>query len=176
MVLELTRWSMTWIVAVDFALHYACRANPTFVIELFSVAVFSARLTFLVGLRLRTVCCPSPATRAVVLSPKLTVHQIQARLRPRIVEPGEALHCGVCKLPLAAGETTIGLRCRHCFHDACLRQWLLVRNKCPACAATAISFSPVTPASARRRTTGVWLELELPPRMQTLPVESPIQI
>lgn len=41
--------------------------------------------------------------------------------------------CSICLLDMEPGEQVKELNCNHCYHDECLRQWLLVSTLCPLC-------------------------------------------
>ena len=41
--------------------------------------------------------------------------------------------CNVCLEMYKEGQISIKLDCGHCFHEACIVQWLKMRNTCPVC-------------------------------------------
>jgi len=41
--------------------------------------------------------------------------------------------CAICKIEWSEGEEATSLPCTHCFHPACIEQWLSQRNFCPLC-------------------------------------------
>ncbi|XAR61789.1 hypothetical protein NMG60_11016307 [Bertholletia excelsa] len=49
--------------------------------------------------------------------------------------------CCICRDDYADGEELAKLDCRHIFHFSCIRQWLMQKNTCPICKATAVAIS-----------------------------------
>jgi Ring finger domain len=41
--------------------------------------------------------------------------------------------CVICLDQFAVGELLKQLPCNHCFHSACISQWLAERSTCPIC-------------------------------------------
>ncbi|KMZ56707.1 hypothetical protein ZOSMA_92G00720 [Zostera marina] len=46
--------------------------------------------------------------------------------------------CSICQEQILKTETIVVLDCGHDYHFDCLKQWLLIQNKCPNCRAKAI--------------------------------------
>ena len=62
----------------------------------------------------------------------LTPEQLQALGGKELTE-GLEEQCTVCCCGMEAGETVIGLNCRHSFHQECLLGWLAKEKHCPLC-------------------------------------------
>lgn len=83
----------------------------------------------------------------------LTEDFIQRNLRSRTItlseigidledipSPDHQIHlCTVCQDEYEGGDTIGSLDCGHEYHTACIKQWLVLRNTCPVCKATALS-------------------------------------
>lgn len=41
--------------------------------------------------------------------------------------------CSICLEDISGGETIRKLKCKHCFHDDCLKNWLKFKYYCPNC-------------------------------------------
>ncbi|CAM9394011.1 unnamed protein product [Ectocarpus sp. 12 AP-2014] len=50
--------------------------------------------------------------------------------------------CAVCMEEFGLGDEISVLPCLHAFHGACIRKWLLMRNRCPTCLKAVIPDSP----------------------------------
>ncbi|KMZ56393.1 hypothetical protein ZOSMA_96G00690 [Zostera marina] len=46
--------------------------------------------------------------------------------------------CSICQEQILQNETIVMLDCGHDYHFDCIKQWLLIQNKCPNCRAVAI--------------------------------------
>ncbi|KMZ56389.1 hypothetical protein ZOSMA_96G00650 [Zostera marina] len=46
--------------------------------------------------------------------------------------------CSICQEQILQNETIVVLDCGHDYHFDCIKQWLLIQNKCPNCRAMAI--------------------------------------
>ncbi|XP_020672193.1 probable E3 ubiquitin-protein ligase HIP1 isoform X1 [Dendrobium catenatum] len=46
--------------------------------------------------------------------------------------------CCICREDYSEGEDIGTLNCRHDFHTACIKQWLMIKNLCPICKTTAL--------------------------------------
>ncbi|KAK1416271.1 hypothetical protein QVD17_32068 [Tagetes erecta] len=44
-------------------------------------------------------------------------------------------NCVICHEDYKADETIGTLECKHVYHEACIKTWLLVKNECPICRA-----------------------------------------
>jgi hypothetical protein len=51
----------------------------------------------------------------------------------RFQAAGNEGECSVCLDRLDAGQRTLRLGCKHCFHEQCLTPWLEQRSSCPVC-------------------------------------------
>ncbi|KAK8951951.1 hypothetical protein KSP39_PZI003747 [Platanthera zijinensis] len=54
------------------------------------------------------------------------------------VASGEQEPCCICQEDYSEGEDIGTLNCRHDFHTACIKQWLMIKNLCPICKTTAL--------------------------------------
>ncbi|KAK8966686.1 hypothetical protein KSP40_PGU019631 [Platanthera guangdongensis] len=54
------------------------------------------------------------------------------------VASGEQEPCSICQEDYSEGEDIGTLDCRHDFHTACIKQWLMIKNLCPICKTTAL--------------------------------------
>ncbi|XP_073100310.1 uncharacterized protein [Elaeis guineensis] len=50
----------------------------------------------------------------------------------------EELKCAICLEEYRGGESLGRLNCGHDFHASCIKQWLLIKNVCPICKASAL--------------------------------------
>ncbi|CAM9381966.1 unnamed protein product [Ectocarpus fasciculatus] len=50
--------------------------------------------------------------------------------------------CAVCMEEFGLGDEVSVLPCLHAFHGACIRKWLVMRNRCPTCLKAVIPDSP----------------------------------
>jgi hypothetical protein len=41
--------------------------------------------------------------------------------------------CSICHDDMKQGDTVVKLSCRHCYHDACVVEWLGSNSSCPMC-------------------------------------------
>jgi hypothetical protein len=41
--------------------------------------------------------------------------------------------CSICHDDMKEGDTVVKLSCRHCYHDACVVEWLRSNSTCPMC-------------------------------------------
>ena len=46
--------------------------------------------------------------------------------------------CIICQEEFEARDLVGALDCGHKYHEVCIRQWLMVKNLCPICKATAL--------------------------------------
>ncbi|KAG1327118.1 putative E3 ubiquitin-protein ligase HIP1 [Cocos nucifera] len=53
--------------------------------------------------------------------------------------PVEVEPCCICQEEYSEGEELGTLDCRHDFHTACIKQWLMMKNLCPICKTTALA-------------------------------------
>ncbi|XP_023645788.1 E3 ubiquitin ligase BIG BROTHER-related isoform X2 [Capsella rubella] len=65
----------------------------------------------------------------------LTVEVTDENVRRRMYENSsdESEICVICQDKLKQGEEASKLDCGHDYHFGCIRDWLMVRNKCPLC-------------------------------------------
>ncbi|PKA52664.1 E3 ubiquitin ligase BIG BROTHER-related [Apostasia shenzhenica] len=54
------------------------------------------------------------------------------------VASSEQEPCCICREDYMEGEDIGTLECRHDFHSACIKQWLMIKNLCPICKTTAL--------------------------------------
>lgn len=83
------------------------------------------------------------------VSTGLTESYIQENLKLNLHVPGAASMsdqsrvendaCIICQEEYEAREVVGTLDCRHKYHAACIKQWLMVKNLCPICKTTALS-------------------------------------
>ena len=57
------------------------------------------------------------------------------------VEGGE---CSICLMAYQAGKELSELPCGHCFHEECLRNWVIRVGNCPTCRWDGVRTSPRT--------------------------------
>ncbi|KAG0466717.1 hypothetical protein HPP92_017680 [Vanilla planifolia] len=55
------------------------------------------------------------------------------------VESAEGEPCCICREDYSEGEDIGILNCKHDFHTACIKQWLMIKNMCPICKTTAVA-------------------------------------
>ncbi|XP_020979226.1 E3 ubiquitin-protein ligase MBR2-like [Arachis ipaensis] len=48
--------------------------------------------------------------------------------------------CGICQEDYVHGEELGRLDCAHRYHLSCIRQWLLIKNRCPICKKMALTI------------------------------------
>ncbi|KAL4314177.1 hypothetical protein AHAS_Ahas15G0059000 [Arachis hypogaea] len=48
--------------------------------------------------------------------------------------------CGICQEDYVHGEELGRLDCAHRYHLSCIRQWLLIKNRCPVCKKMALTI------------------------------------
>lgn len=60
---------------------------------------------------------------------------VAAKVNASIVDD---IKCSICQEEFVKGEEVGRLRCEHQYHVCCIRQWLLQKNWCPICKASAL--------------------------------------
>uniref|UniRef100_A0ACD5V5Z8 Uncharacterized protein n=1 Tax=Avena sativa TaxID=4498 RepID=A0ACD5V5Z8_AVESA len=81
------------------------------------------------------------------VSTALSEEQFAKCIRRRLYRPVAAqvntsivddIKCSICQEEFVKGEEVGRLRCEHQYHVCCIRQWLLQKNWCPICKASAL--------------------------------------
>jgi len=81
------------------------------------------------------------------VSTALSEEQFAKCIRRRLYRPVAAqvntsivddIKCSICQEEFVKGEEVGRLRCEHQYHVCCIRQWILQKNWCPICKASAL--------------------------------------
>jgi hypothetical protein len=70
--------------------------------------------------------------------PGLTENELQTAFTRKEYHQEEQSQCSICMEQFTEGEQLVSLRCKHLYHESCVRQWLQRRGNCPNCRTLAI--------------------------------------
>ncbi|GMH21985.1 hypothetical protein Nepgr_023828 [Nepenthes gracilis] len=76
------------------------------------------------------------------LSERAVMEQLSRREHERLSSSSQhdTVPCSICLEEYEQGQGIGELDCSHVFHFECIKQWLMLKNRCPLCKTTALSL------------------------------------